>query len=130
MFSFVKSCVVKKWPKEGEIKFASISGLFFLRMVCPGLNSMKRISHSKAILGPRQFNLMPEHPKELPARNLTLISKTRKNLKIIFNTIVMSLANLVEFGQKEPYMKDMNQFITQNMNEMRIFLDLISVSMT
>jgi len=103
IFQHVQQTVAKKWPKEHQVKFTAISGFFFLRFICP------------AILGPRQFNLMPEHPKELPARNLTLIAKT-----------LMNLGNLVEFGQKEPYMEVMNTYISQNTNDMRTFLQQIS----
>jgi len=74
-----------------------------LRLVCP------------AILGPSLFGLMPEHPEKKPARVLTLLAK-----------VVQQLANLVEFGEKEPYMKEFNTFCTDNFDKMRKFIDNIS----
>jgi hypothetical protein len=47
---------------------------------------------------------------------LTLIAKTLQNL-----------ANLVTFGQKEPFMADMNPFIEQRIPDMRRFLERASV---
>jgi Ras GTPase-activating protein 1 len=55
-------------------------------------------------------------PKMRTARCLTLVAKTLQNL-----------ANMVDFGLKEAYMKDMNVFITENRNNMKQFLDKISV---
>ena len=46
----------------------------------------------------------------------TLISKT-----------VQNLSNLAEFGYKEPYMADMNEFITGNIDNMKSFIDSASV---
>lgn len=50
-------------------------------------------------------------------RTFTLIAKTIQNL-----------ANLVEFGDKEPYMKPMNSLIIENKEKMKNFLTNISVS--
>lgn len=36
---------------------------------------------------------------------------------------IQSLSNLVQFGEKEPYMKDMNSFILENLDEMKGFID-------
>jgi len=49
-------------------------------------------------------------------RSLTLIAKTIQNL-----------GNLVEFGMKEPYMKDVNPFILSKMEGVKKFIDQISV---
>ena len=49
-------------------------------------------------------------------RSQTLISKT-----------VQNLSNLAEFGYKEPYMADMNEFITGNIDNMKSFIDSASV---
>lgn len=50
------------------------------------------------------------------SRCFTLIAKTLQNL-----------ANLVEFGWKEEYMKEMNTFIVANLDNMKNFIDKISV---
>ena len=41
---------------------------------------------------------------------------------------LQNLANLVEFGGKEPYMEVVNPFIIKNRERMVIFLDHLSVS--
>jgi hypothetical protein len=51
------------------------------------------------------------------ARALTLIAK-----------IVQNLGNLVEFGAKEEYMKEMNPFILRTNAHMKSFLDGLAVS--
>ena len=40
---------------------------------------------------------------------------------------LQNLGNLVEFGYKEVYMKDMNPFIVQRMDEMKRFIDRMSL---
>lgn len=41
---------------------------------------------------------------------------------------LQNLANLVEFGGKEPYMEVVNPFILKNKERMVVFLDHLSVS--
>lgn len=41
---------------------------------------------------------------------------------------LQNLANLVEFGGKEPYMEVVNPFILKNKERMVVFLDQLSVS--
>lgn len=43
---------------------------------------------------------------------MTLITKTLQNL-----------GNLCSFGAKEPFMHEMNQFISDNMKDMKVFID-------
>jgi hypothetical protein len=50
------------------------------------------------------------------ARNLILVAKTIQNL-----------ANMSEFGQKEPYMQPINSFIIKQRGDMQAFLDAVSV---
>ena len=57
-----------------------------------------------------------DHPTDVLARNLTLIAKTIQNL-----------ANMSEFGQKEPYMHSMNSFILENRSRMQAFIDAVAV---
>jgi len=52
----------------------------------------------------------------MAARSLVMIAKCLQNL-----------ANLVEFGSKEPYMEVVNPFILKNKEKMTVFLDHISV---
>ncbi|RWS24493.1 ras GTPase-activating protein 1-like protein, partial [Leptotrombidium deliense] len=86
-----------------QLLFYVIRGFIFLRLVCP------------AILNPRQFNLINDTPSEVAARSLILIAKCLQNL-----------ANLVEFGTKEPWMEVVNPFILKNKARMMKFLNDIS----
>ena len=67
------------------------------------------------MLGPKLFGLLDQHADDRTARTFTLLAKTLQNL-----------ANLVEFGQKEAYMRNMNEFIVSKMDSMREFIDDIS----
>ncbi|KAJ7398450.1 hypothetical protein BTVI_125470 [Pitangus sulphuratus] len=53
-----------------------------------------------------------DSPSPTAARTLTLVAKS-----------VQNLANLVEFGAKEPYMEGVNPFIKSNKHRMIMFLD-------
>lgn len=53
----------------------------------------------------------------MAARSLIMVAKCLQNL-----------ANLVEFGGKEPYMEVVNPFILKNKERMVVFLDQLSVS--
>ncbi|KAH0505682.1 Ras GTPase-activating protein 1 [Microtus ochrogaster] len=55
---------------------------------------------------------MEDSPSPIAARTLTLVAKS-----------VQNLANLVEFGAKEPYMEGVNPFIKSNKHRMIMFLD-------
>ena len=101
--------VIARYDKENieTVKYTSVSGFLFLRFFCP------------AILGPKLFDLMKEHPDMKTSRTLTLLAKTLQNL-----------SNLCEFGYKEAYMADMNEFITARMAEFRSFMDSICVCLS
>ena len=58
-----------------------------------------------------------EPPPLQGARSLVMVAKCLQNL-----------ANLVEFGGKEPYMEVVNPFIIKNRERMVGFLDHLSVS--
>jgi len=95
-----------KWDLKGEneiIKYTVIAGFLFLRFFNP------------AILGPKQFKLMTTYPPQIPSRNFTLIAKCLQNI-----------ANLVPFGQKEPYMLPLNTLIESKFQVMQQFLDFAS----
>lgn len=102
IFEYIQDAVVKKFPGEDVIRYTAPGGFIFLRFFCP------------ALLGPKLFNLANDHPPENIARDLTLIAKTIQNL-----------ANLVPFGQKEPYMEGVNPFIAEYSPQMKAFLDTL-----
>lgn len=60
--------------------------------------------------------MLIETPSHLASRSLIMVAKCLQNL-----------ANLVEFGGKEPYMEVVNPFILKNKERMVIFLDQLSV---
>eukprot|EP00127_Corallochytrium_limacisporum_P004914 Clim_evm58s191 gene=Clim_evmTU58s191 len=86
-----------------HVFYTCITGFLFLRLFCP------------AILNPKLFNMMDDHPTDQLARNLTLTAKC-----------MQSLANLVEFGDKEGFLKDANVFIASNLKEMEAFLQAVA----
>ena len=57
-----------------------------------------------------------DFPCERTARNLTLVAK-----------VVQNLANMSEFGVKEPFMQPCNRFIISNRNKMQGFLTSLTV---
>ncbi|ELR19575.1 C2 domain containing protein [Acanthamoeba castellanii str. Neff] len=59
--------------------------------------------------------LPPAFPSFVASRTFTLLSK-----------ILQNLANLIEFGQKEPFLADMNQYILAKKGDMKRFLDTVS----
>ncbi|KAL1117878.1 hypothetical protein AAG570_004191 [Ranatra chinensis] len=99
----LQKSVMVKWPHERFVRTRVVSGFIFLRLLCP------------AILNPRQFNLISEPPPPMAARSLIMVAKCLQNL-----------ANLVEFGGKEPYMEVVNPFILKNKERMVVFLDQLS----
>ncbi|XP_070541978.1 ras GTPase-activating protein 1-like isoform X2 [Ptychodera flava] len=95
--------VKRKWPNNVDTHSRVVSGFIFLRLICP------------AILNPRQFNIASEPLSDTAARTLTIVAKAIQNL-----------ANLVEFGAKEPYMEALNPFIVLNKGRMIRFLEELS----
>jgi hypothetical protein len=106
IFGHLQDTVAKKWgfgASSEKVRYSVVSGFLFLRFFCP------------PILGPKLFNLMDSFADPKTGRTFTLLSK-----------IMQNLANLVEFGQKEPYMAAINPFVTSNIPNMRSFFDKIS----
>lgn len=95
LFSCVQQTAFDIYEKE-NLRYLSVSGFMFLRFFCP------------AILNPKMFGIVDEHPEGNVARTLTLIAKSLQNL-----------ANMVEFGAKEPHMGFMNQFILKNTEKLK-----------
>ncbi|CAB4004632.1 Ras GTPase-activating 1, partial, partial [Paramuricea clavata] len=75
----------------------------FLRCFCP------------AIMNPRICNMMSDTPSPMASRTLTMVAKCLQNL-----------ANLIEFGAKEPYMIPLNPFIQKNKPRLVKFIDNLS----
>ncbi|CAG9835516.1 unnamed protein product [Diabrotica balteata] len=100
----LQKAVVSKWADERFVRTRVVSGFIFLRLLCP------------ALLNPRQFGLVSEQPTPAATRSLVMVAKCLQNL-----------ANLVEFGGKEPYMEVVNPFILKNKERMVVFLDQLSM---
>uniref|UniRef100_A0A671KP78 Ras GTPase-activating protein 1-like n=1 Tax=Sinocyclocheilus anshuiensis TaxID=1608454 RepID=A0A671KP78_9TELE len=100
IYGCLQKSVQQKWPTDTTMRTRVVSGFVFLRLICP------------AILNPRMFNIIADPPSSTAGRTLTLVAKS-----------VQNLANLVEFGAKEPYMEGVNPFIKNNKQRMIMFLD-------
>uniref|UniRef100_A0A8D0CSZ6 RAS p21 protein activator 1 n=1 Tax=Sander lucioperca TaxID=283035 RepID=A0A8D0CSZ6_SANLU len=100
IYGCLQKSVQQKWPTNTTMRTRVVSGFVFLRLICP------------AILNPRLFNIIADPPSSAAGRTLTLVAKS-----------VQNLANLVEFGAKEPYMEGVNPFIKNNKHRMIMFLD-------
>ncbi|XP_048858438.1 ras GTPase-activating protein 1 [Brienomyrus brachyistius] len=100
IYGCLQKSVKEKWPTNTTMRTRVVSGFVFLRLICP------------AILNPRMFNIIADPPSPTAGRTLTLVAKS-----------VQNLANLVEFGAKEPYMEGVNPFIKNNKHRMIMFLD-------
>lgn len=83
--------------------YTSVSGFLFLRFFCP------------ALLNPKLFGLLRDHPKPKAQRTLTLIAKS-----------LQVLANLQTFGEKEHWMEPMNRFLAGHKQSLKDFIDVIS----
>ncbi|RDW91274.1 ras GAP protein-like protein [Coleophoma crateriformis] len=83
-------------------QYTSVSGFLFLRFFCP------------AILNPKLFGILPDHPPPKAQRALTLIAKS-----------LQVLANLSTFGQKEEWMLPMNKFLSTHKQDVKSYIDEI-----
>ncbi|KAL8745499.1 MAG: hypothetical protein Q9190_002380 [Brigantiaea leucoxantha] len=103
IFRHISACADDRYGNFlRTIRYSSVSGFLFLRFFCP------------AILNPKLFGLLKDHPRPQAHRTLTLISKT-------LNT----LGNLSSFGSKEPWMEPMNAFLNIHRQEFRDFVDSV-----
>ncbi|KAI9813283.1 MAG: hypothetical protein M1827_004225 [Pycnora praestabilis] len=84
------------------VSYSSVSGFLFLRFFCP------------AVLNPKLFGLLKDHPRPKAQRTLTLIAKS-----------LQGLANMTSFGSKESWMEPMNQFLSGHRQEFKDFIDSI-----
>ncbi|KAI9102504.1 hypothetical protein DFS34DRAFT_591145 [Phlyctochytrium arcticum] len=103
ILAHIQEEAARKYPDDPTTRYTAVSGFIFLRFFAP------------TILGPRLFDIIDEYLDPKVGRTLTLLAKTLQNL-----------ANLVPFGDKEPYMKDMNSFIEVNIDRMKDYIDTIS----
>jgi len=96
--------------KEVEAKFADpnvrytgVSSFLFLRLIVP------------AILGPKLFDLAPDHPSPKVAANLTAIGR-----------IVQRIANMspMDFAAKE-YLREREFYIEKQKRPMQVFIDTL-----
>lgn len=83
------SRVSKKYSKDVAVR--AVGSFVFLRFFIPAMTT------------PKRYELMKENPTKNALRLLILVSKT-----------LLNLANGVMFGNKEPHMVKMNDFLTAN----------------
>ncbi|KAK6500377.1 hypothetical protein TWF481_010720 [Arthrobotrys musiformis] len=102
----IRACVEEKF---GGIlsgpTYSSVSGFLFLRFFCP------------AIMNPKMFGLLKDHPGTRAQRTLTLVAKS-----------IQGLANMTTFGVKEPWFEPMNEFLVEHNGEFKRFIDSVSAS--
>jgi hypothetical protein len=104
LFAHIRIETSARYPKEEHIAaHISVAGFIFLRFFVP------------AILNPKLFGVFDEFSDVKTSRKFTLIAKSIQNL-----------ANLVEFGQKEPFMNEMNVWIKANYEKCRTYIRQIS----
>ncbi|KAE8144518.1 hypothetical protein BDV25DRAFT_166657 [Aspergillus avenaceus] len=103
IFRHVRACAEDRYGDFlRTVTYSSVSGFLFLRFFCP------------AILNPKLFGLLKDHPRPRAQRTLTLIAKA-----------LQGLANMTTFGSKEPWMEPMNKFLGGNRVEFKEFVDSI-----
>ncbi|KAL4920327.1 hypothetical protein BDW62DRAFT_15840 [Aspergillus aurantiobrunneus] len=103
IFRHVRACADDRYGDFlRSVTYSSVSGFLFLRFFCP------------AILNPKLFGLLKDHPRPRAQRTLTLIAKA-----------LQGLANMTTFGNKEPWMEPMNKFLNGHRAEFRDFVDSI-----
>lgn len=109
IFRHIRACAEDRYGDFlRSVSYSSVSGFLFLRFFCP------------AILNPKLFGLVKDHPKANARRTFTLIAKS-----------IQTLANMGSFGAKEQWMEPMNSFLSNFRQDFKTFLDNIcSISPT
>ncbi|KAJ6189535.1 hypothetical protein N7519_004443 [Penicillium mononematosum] len=103
IFRHVRACADDRYGDFlRSVTYSSVSGFLFLRFFCP------------AILNPKLFGLLKDHPRPRAQRTLTLIAKA-----------LQGLANMTTFGNKEPWMEPMNKFLVAHRSEFKDFVDSV-----
>eukprot|EP01098_Paradermamoeba_levis_P016332 TRINITY_DN8772_c0_g1_i1.p1 TRINITY_DN8772_c0_g1~~TRINITY_DN8772_c0_g1_i1.p1 ORF type:complete len:281 (-),score=90.58 TRINITY_DN8772_c0_g1_i1:206-994(-) len=99
----LKKVVSAQFPQHKMAPYTAIGGFIFLRLICP------------ALIAPHNFGLLQAAPNKTCQRKLILISKLMQNL-----------ANGVHFGNKEPFMASLNDFITTNKDPLYNWFDSLT----
>ncbi|KAL5394232.1 hypothetical protein PMIN02_005161 [Paraphaeosphaeria minitans] len=103
IFRHIRACAEDRFGDFlRTVQYSSVSGFLFLRFFVP------------AVLNPKLFGLLKDHPKPRARRALTLIAKS-----------LQGLANMTSFGTKEAWMEPMNAFLTTHHQEFKSYLDNI-----
>ncbi|KAI9658160.1 MAG: hypothetical protein M1831_004007 [Alyxoria varia] len=103
IFRHVQACAnVRYGDFSRTVTYSSVTGFLFLRFFCA------------AILNPPLYGLINGFPKPRALRTFTLVAKSLQNL-----------ANMNTFGNKEPWMTPMNDFLTSHRSEFKSFVDSI-----
>jgi hypothetical protein len=84
------------------VAYTAVSGFLFLRFICP------------AILSPKLFGLLRDHPRPKAQRTLTLIAK-----------VLQKMSNMSTFGKREEWMEPMNRFLTSQRPVFRDYIDQV-----
>ncbi|XP_044715576.1 GTPase-activator protein for ras-like GTPase domain-containing protein [Hirsutella rhossiliensis] len=84
------------------VKYTAVSGFLFLRFICP------------AILSPKLFGLLRDHPRPRAQRTLTLIAK-----------VLQKMSNMSVFGKREEWMEPMNKFLSAQRPIFREYIDRV-----
>eukprot|EP01080_Neovahlkampfia_damariscottae_P007477 gene7477-11801_t len=85
--------------RDEQITKLSVGGVIFLRFFCP------------AIASPLSAKFVDKIPPKNANRTFVLLSK-----------IIQNLANGIQFGQKEPYMKNSNEYLGKKEKEVSKYL--------
>lgn len=93
----------KVWPEEQFIDTRVVSAFLFLRLIVP------------AVINPKSHNLVNESPSQTASRTLTLVAMC-----------LQKLANLVEFGAKEPYLVVVNPLLQKYRTKLVDFTEEIA----
>ncbi|KAK7526022.1 uncharacterized protein IWZ02DRAFT_206224 [Phyllosticta citriasiana] len=103
IFRHIRACAEDRYGDFlRTVTYSSVSGFLFLRFFCP------------AVLNPKLFGLLKDHPKMRARRTLTLVAKS-----------LQGLANMSTLGAKEHWMEPMNAFLNNHRQEFKDFIDNI-----
>ncbi|KAF2726310.1 hypothetical protein K431DRAFT_280343 [Polychaeton citri CBS 116435] len=101
IFRHIKACAEDKYGDFlRTVSYSSVSGFLFLRFYCP------------AVLNPGIFGLVKDAIKPRARRTFTLVAKS-----------LQTLANMASFGNKEPWMEQMNTFLVSHRDAFKHFID-------
>jgi len=99
--------ITQRFPEADHI---AIGGTFFLRFICP------------AIIAPHSYGLLMTKDRKNP---VVPGDRLQRQL-ILLGKVLQNLANGVLFGKKEPFMIGMNDFISNNLQQVNDWMEQIS----